>query len=1630
MRLRRPPRRLIGGLLACTLAGSILPILSEGPAAAASGSPEDVAALGSTPATGPRGPQVTNDTLNGSLGLAVSTQPHLTWATVPTGASQVHFSVLSLDDRSPTTIWEQTVAVSAGTATVVPAAGRLQQGSSYRWKAEVVTGAVAPDAKRTFGPFLFEVDTQRTGEQPTFSFGGITVAEGTGAAIVNWQSPSLSSVAGAAGFSLEWQASNPSQAGLPAGWAISPSGQSTQWRSLERHQDGTVTVVSRSGGSVTFEEVAPGNYQPLFGAELTWPQGSMTTLMKNPDGSFSTLDANRVVTDFSIPNGAGASWPTLAWSNSTAMLQSAYDASGRLVAITDPASKRSITLRYAPDGCRAPASGFVAAPEGQLCSALAWDGSRVDVSYVSTPSGTQVGRITSEAGTGMLSSPMDVGWDAAGRPSSLRSPLANQAIAAGVISGLGASSPEATTEITYDRTGRVERIVAPAGLVPGATQTAAQRTRAERTLSYEPFGVKAPGVTTPTGYLERDDVSPRTLLARSTIDAGGHQTSYEWDKGASAILKTTELQSGLVSETHYDASGQPVEEIGPTTQPTALSAPKTTIGYDVDYSKNTITGTPYKGLATFYFRGGSFAGEPAGSSIGPVLGLGLPANLAFNWPTNPVGSGTFSARMVGSYRSPAAGSFTFTRSGASTLFMGTRRCDPSCTFTLAKDEKVPMRIDVASTGSITGIKVEVLVPGATQPVPVPLDAISPDLEFPTSQVRSDLLSPNSSTSTGTSTMKEVYAEQSGEVLATIDASGATLKTKYAPYDPAHDTYGAATQLTAPDGTRTDLSAYGGSQAVAAPCPGASSTVQAGLARSMTDPGASLTATQVYTASGSLASSQNGPATTCAAYDPAGSLAGLTTTAPGLSAVTASFSSQVGGNPLVSSDTTTTTDPISGSPVTLTTTTTRNLNGLEVQQTDAFGTVTTTRYDPQTDRILEISDLTAAGHRSTTTYAYTPAGDLASMNLDAIVLARYSYLSDGRLSRVSYADGSTANLIYDANDNVKLLQYALVGGVAAAESDSYSPAGRVLSRAVTGPDGRVQFDYTYDKNGRLTGATAASTIPVPTNRWTYDYGDPATSSGNRLATTSSGLSTSQRTTATYDASHQLVSLDGPTGPTTVKANALGGVTDIQGTTLGYDATGQVTTVTGQDASVALLRDAGGVVAQKVDTPSVKATWRSSGTDLILGADNAYAGRMVTLAPGTTALVAANGTVSFRFGDLLGNAAWSSTGGVASRVTQLYEPFGSPLNQTPLSHPKTATPAVATTPSTARRPSGPTTTTASTTTTTSPQPTPTTAAEDGVPSDALAPAVAPTTTTTAPSETAAAPVTSDSSSSPSTTSTTAPVSGQGTRTTVGPRVAGVVTDPALVAFSEVGFTGGLTLPSSLSLVLMGARTYAPTLGRFLQPDPELASLNPYEFVDSNPITGLDPNGNSMWKTIASIGASILLSMAAMAITTATAGAGAPLAVVMLVGAATGAAAEVVAHVAVEATFEGIDALTWDGVGESAKMGAMFGASQGLTAFRKAAKVAKAARQAAEESSRMQASLLLNGIESTGQQAGRSASVVVRGAAQLIEQAVPRARALSVGAQSTVALSASSSRSVSARLSARSSGVLADFARLTGL
>ncbi len=49
-----------------------------------------------------------------------------------------------------------------------------------------------------------------------------------------------------------------------------------------------------------------------------------------------------------------------------------------------------------------------------------------------------------------------------------------------------------------------------------------------------------------------------------------------------------------------------------------------------------------------------------------------------------------------------------------------------------------------------------------------------------------------------------------------------------------------------------------------------------------------------------------------------------------------------------------------------------------------------------------------------------------------------------------------------------------------------------------------------------------------------------------------------------------------------------------------------------------------------------------------------------------------------------------------------------------------------------------------------------------------------------------------------------------------------------------------PFGLGLHYMHARHYAPALGRFLQPDPDLVDPNLYAYAANNPVTELDPDG----------------------------------------------------------------------------------------------------------------------------------------------------------------------------------------------
>ena len=146
-----------------SLIAGALSVTGPAPSALAAGwNPETVPALaGVSGATGLRTPRISNDVVDGSLGLATSTTPILTWKKVPEGVRQVKFIVEDLTTPKAVVLWSKTASVAAGTASATVDPNVLSQGRAYRWMASSTGGA-----KDTFGPFSLNVDTQRVASSP------------------------------------------------------------------------------------------------------------------------------------------------------------------------------------------------------------------------------------------------------------------------------------------------------------------------------------------------------------------------------------------------------------------------------------------------------------------------------------------------------------------------------------------------------------------------------------------------------------------------------------------------------------------------------------------------------------------------------------------------------------------------------------------------------------------------------------------------------------------------------------------------------------------------------------------------------------------------------------------------------------------------------------------------------------------------------------------------------------------------------------------------------------------------------------------------------------------------------------------------------------------------------------------------------------------------------------------------------------------------------------------------------------------------------------------------------------------------------------------------------------------------
>lgn len=123
--------------------------------------------------------------------------------------------------------------------------------------------------------------------------------------------------------------------------------------------------------------------------------------------------------------------------------------------------------------------------------------------------------------------------------------------------------------------------------------------------------------------------------------------------------------------------------------------------------------------------------------------------------------------------------------------------------------------------------------------------------------------------------------------------------------------------------------------------------------------------------------------------------------------------------------------------------------------------------------------------------------------------------------------------------------------------------------------------------------------------------------------------------------------------------------------------------------------------------------------------------------------------------------------------------------------------------------------------------------------------------------------------------------------------------------------------------GARYYAPWIGRWTAPDPAGLKGGPnlYAYTDNNPVNAHDPTGLWSWRTVAVIGAAVVVGTV---VTVATAGAAGPIvgtaAAAIIGGAVGGAAGGAVAEVT-DAALSGRE-ITAGGVARSAAVGAVIG------------------------------------------------------------------------------------------------------------
>ena len=892
---------------------------------------------------------------------------------------------------------------------------------------------------------------------------------------------------------------------LPQGWSMSvDAGGGELSYSKAVIGDNSLVLHEPSGVVHEYRRQSDLSWRPVVGDDdvvVTGSEGGTTVfVVQGSDGIVYTFNNKgqliRAVTNADDRNPAA---PTYEYNTTTA----------RLKAIVDPVSGKRIELKYAfpPDGgttvttdCpKNSGAGFnVDPPIGMLCQITYWDGSTTNLYYLGDIAENRVlARIEDRGGV-----VTDFAYDAAGRLTKMRDPLAADLVAAGV----RADDDTTRTVVAYDGSGRASGVTLPAPLAgdlrPAGTFGYVSGTQTD---------VHTAGLSEPNGYARRVtfDGAGRMLTER---DTAGLLTSYSYDN-EDKLLSVVE-PTGLKSTTVYDHADRAVESHGPALGSCFGVAPSEP-GWTGERPNGTCTNpavpvgrTGYdegmRGLAAEYWANPDQAGAsalhalgvgPAGGELNVDWGYGAPSGLSVvDW---------WSARFTGDITFPQSGTYglKLCADDGVRLFVdddklvddwiltGTK-CRTTSTVSGAANTRKRIRVDYYEAHSPANVALYWTPPGAGEQV-VPGQYLAPRYGLVTSSTDPD----------NKKTAAEYTRPEYGQATATaVDPAGLNLRT-VTNYEAPGTGYFRRTSKALPKGNATTFAYYAsGESAPSNECGGIAAT---GLQKSETGPspagGSALTSRAVYDSLHRVVGRKvDGDARwSCTSYDSRGRATSSTDASNKTTSMTYTTPGQV-----------TISYPDSGGTA-RSTVEKVDLLGRTWSYTDEHGTVTRRTFDQVGRAVAVFRTFSGQSEVKITEDAYNSQGRLASTTEYVSGAARtttYGYDSAGRLTTTTRPNGVVTTMGFDPNrgDTTSL---AHTGSAMTASNWTYtrSAARRVSSEATTG---RTR-NFTYDGAGRLTravegAATRDYAYDANTNRcaratscasptYTYDNADRVTSS---------------------------------------------------------------------------------------------------------------------------------------------------------------------------------------------------------------------------------------------------------------------------------------------------------------------------------------------------------------------------------------------------------------------------------------------------------------------------------------------------------------------------------------------------------